>query len=318
MDDESGLPEQFRNDRKKAIQKLSHLIYSPRRDPKVFREKLEEAFFSPFLPHRVEHSEFFVENVSCEMLSPQAYVKNRIIFYVHGGSFLGGSSRSWRTFCASFANECVSRLVIPNYRLAPTFAFPVALEDIQTVFRHLLNQEYATIKNDSGSIQTPKIIIAADSSGASLALALVLNLKENIRRFIKQIVLLSPWVDLSPESIFNTAKKNSDEIISSAAYKRCADLYTYVSNLKNPLVSPLYTSEQSLRDFPPVYIQMGSDEILLADVKRFCEKLKAASVPCTLDVWSGMMHLFQMADEYLTESHLAVRRVGKYVRDNTR
>jgi acetyl esterase/lipase len=317
MDEDSALPEQFRDNRKKAIHKLSHLIYLPKRDPRVFREKLENAFYSPHLPHRVECGKFFVEHIPYEMLSPRAYVKNRIIFYIHGGSFMGGSSRAWRTFCASFANECVARLVIPDYRLAPTFAFPAALEDIQNVFRCLLNQEYAMVRNDSGGIQSPKIIIAADSSGASLALALALNLKESIKQFIRCIVLFSPWVDLSSDSALYKAKKNDDEIINPASYKRSADLYTYVSNLKNPLVSPIYASPQSFQEFPPVYIQMGSREILLADVNRFCQKLKDASIPYTLDVYEGMMHMFQMADEYLAESHLAIERAGQYIRRNT-
>jgi acetyl esterase/lipase len=308
MDTESSMPSQFRDNRKKAIQKLSHLIYSPKRDPQVFRAKLDAAFYSPHVPQRVECSEFFVEHISCDMLSPRAYIKNHIILYVHGGSFMGGSSKAWRTFCASFANECVSRLVIPNYRLAPTHAFPTALEDIQKVFHHIC------LNDDPHTTNPPNFIIAADSAGASLALGLALNLKEKIMSYVKQIVLFSPWLDLSDESIFYTAKKNSDEIINSASYKKCAELYTYLSNLKNPLVSPMYASEQNLQGFPPVYIQMGAKEILLPDAKRFCRKLEDASVPYQLDVWSGMMHMFQMADEYLAESHLAVERVGNYIK----
>ena len=274
----------------------------------MFREKLDEAFYSPHVPQRVEVNEFFVEHIACDLLLPRAYVKNRIILYVHGGSFMGGSAKAWRTFCASFANECVSRLVIPNYRLAPTHAFPTALEDIQKVFHHLC------LNDDPHSTKPPNFIIAADSAGASIALGLVLNLKEKIRSYVKQIVLFSPWLDLSSESTLYTAKKNTDALISSASYKKCAELYTYLSNLKNPLVSPMYASDQNLQGFPPVYIQMGAKEALLPDAKRFCQKLEDAAVPYKLDVWDGMMHMFQMADEYLAESHLAVERVGNYIK----
>jgi acetyl esterase/lipase len=308
MDTESTMPSQFRDNRKKAIRKLSHLIYSPKREPQIFRTKLDEAFYSPYLPQRVECDEFFVDHIACEMLSPRAYIKNRIILYVHGGSFLGGSSKAWRTFCASFANECVSRLVIPNYRLAPTYAFPMGLEDVQKVFHYLCQHELEKTQ------RPPDFIIASDGAGASLALALALNLKEKIRTQVKQVVLFSPWLDLSSASILYTAKKNSDEILNSVSYKKSAESYTYLSNVTNPFVSPIYASEQDLQGFPPVYIQMGEKEILLADAKRFCQKLEAASVPYELDVWDDMMHLFQMADEYLSESHLAVQRVGNYIR----
>jgi acetyl esterase/lipase len=171
----------------------------------------------------------------------------------------------------------------------------------------VFNQEH-------GNQASPEIIIAADSSGASLALALMINLKEHIRKNIKCLALFSPWVDLSPESAVYKSKKNDDPVISNSGYRRSADLYTYTSNLKNPLVSPVYAPEESFRDFPPLFIQMGGKEALLADVERFCNKLKNASVPYILDVWEDMMHMFQMADEYLAESHLAIERVGKYIK----
>lgn len=306
------MPNPFRDDRKQAIKKLRYLIYSSRQSPAVFRKKLDQAFYSPNVPQQVESVEMRVGTVFCEMLTPRVYSKNRLIFYVHGGSFVGGTSKAWRTFCASLAHECAARLVIPNYRLAPAFAFPAAVEDLQDSFRELFNIELAAAKKDM--LLPPELIIVGDSSGASLALALLLNLREQIRMHIKQVVLFSPWVDMSSRSVFYSAKKNlADEIINAASYRTSADLYTYMSNLTNPLVSPVWADPANLRNFPPVYIQMGGAELLLADVERFCDLLKRSNVSYTLDVWENMMHLFQMADEYLVESHLAVKQVGDYV-----
>jgi acetyl esterase/lipase len=312
MDVERLMPSPLRDDRKMAIKKLRHLIYSSRQSPALFRKKLEQAFYAPHLPQQVECREMQVGTVFCDMLTPRAYSKNRLIFYVHGGSFVGGSSRAWRNFCASLAHECAARLVIPNCRLAPAFAFPTAVEDLQIAFRELFNVELAAAKKDM--LLPPELIVAADSSGASLALALLLNMREQVREHIKTVLLFSPWVDLSPRSVFFSGKKNtSDDIINAAAYKTSADLYTYASNLENPLVSPVKADPSSLLNFPPLYIQMGGKELLRADVERFCALLKQANVSYVLDVWEGMMHLFQMADEYLAESHQAVQRIGSYV-----
>ena len=41
--------------------------------------------------------------------------------------------------------------------------------------------------------------------------------------------------------------------------------------------------------------------------------MKKAGSVCELDVWPNMMFMFQMADEYLAASHLAIERVGKLV-----
>jgi acetyl esterase/lipase len=306
MDDEIFIPPpQLGSDRKKAIKKLKCLVYTSKRNPELFREKLDEAFYSAFLPQRVECREFMIQNISCDLLSPNVYMKNRMIVYIHGGSFIGGSSKSWRSFCASLAASCASRVVVANYRLAPSYAFPAACEDVGNVFRDVYEKE---------SGDECDFIIAADGSGASLALALIHKLDEETRRHIKQVVFFSPWLDMSPASCLFAAKKNADEVISTEGYKNSAELYTYISNLTNPLVSPIYIADEMLSGFPSMYIQMGAKEVLLADVERFCAKLKTAGVPYILDVWDNMMHSFQMADEYLAESHLAIERVGNYVK----
>ena len=79
------------------------------------------------------------------------------------------------------------------------------------------------------------------------------------------------------------------------------------------MVSPLLAGDDALQNFPPVFIQMGSKEILLDDAKEFAENLRAAGNECVLDVWPDMMFMFQMADEYLHESHLALDKIGKVV-----
>jgi acetyl esterase/lipase len=82
------------------------------------------------------------------------------------------------------------------------------------------------------------------------------------------------------------------------------------------LVSPLEAPVSLLAGLPPIFIQMGSGELLLADARRFAAKLETAGGNrCTLDVWDSMMHMFQMADTDLAEAHCAIERVGKYIKE---
>jgi acetyl esterase/lipase len=99
--------------------------------------------------------------------------------------------------------------------------------------------------------------------------------------------------------------------------RKSSSIYTYESNTSNPLVSPLLAGDEALKNFPPVFIQMGEKEILLDDAKEFTKNLQAAGNECVLDVWPDMMFMFQMADEYLHESHLALDKVGKVVTEGT-
>lgn len=304
------------DDRKSAIKKLRVLAYSAKQQVEDFRKNIDKKFSCSMLPNHVECSEQNYANIQCDVLIPEMYSLHRIMIYVHGGSFVGGSKAAWREFCASLAAATSCRIVVPEYRLAPAYAFPAAVEDLQSVFRNVFTEEQVACSLDSADGKTqlsPEIIIAADGSGASQAMALILSLRERYRACIKQVILFSPWLSLSPNSALIKNKKARDEVLSSEALRKSGDIYTYSGNLENPMVSPMFMTEEALENFPPVFIQMGGREILLEDAKNFQQILRKAGNVCELDVWPDMMFMFQMADEFLAESHLAVERVGKLV-----
>lgn len=304
------------HDRRAAVKKLRLLVYTPKSDVDAFRNKIEEAYACPILPNHVECSEHMYGGIACDVLAPEIYSSRRIVLYIHGGSFVGGSRASWRGFCARIANKSYSRVVVPEFRLAPSSPFPAAIEDIQSVFRALFTEEQVACSLDSVSSDKsamPELIIAADGSGASIATALLFNLREKYRACISHLILLSPWLDLSDDGRFSEIKKSGDEIISGDTLARCGEVYTYASNLGNPLVSPLESAKELLAGFPPVYIQMGEKELLLGDAKRFAHLLETAGVPCELDVWPGMMFMFPFADDCLWEPHLAIEKIGQKI-----
>ena len=302
--------------RKLAIKKLKLLIYNSKSDVNVFRSKIEEAFYTPFLPNHVECSEHNYGGVKCDVLAPELYSSKRVMLYIHGGSFVGGSRRSWRGFCSMLANKTFSRVVVPEFRLAPAHAFPAAIEDIQNTFRALFTEEQiARSLDNSGRTDSelPEIILGADGSGASIAMALLLNLRERYRKSIRKVIFFSPWLNLSETSYLKSNKKLADEVMSSDCLQKCGDVYTYSSNLSNYLITPVNAAKELIKGLPSFFIQMGEKEILLEDVKTFCNLLSECDVPFTLDVWPNMVHLFQMADEYLKEAHDALDKVSAEV-----
>lgn len=305
------------DDRKSAIKKLRTLVYSSKQQVEDFRKSVDKKFSKVILPNHVECSELEYANIQCDVLAPEIYSLHRIMIYIHGGSFVGGSKQAWRGFCASLAAATSCRIVVPDFRLAPAYAFPAAVEDLQAVFRNVFTEEQVACSLDSSADgrtqESPEIIVAADGSGASQAMALVLSLRERYRSCIKQIILFSPWLSLSPNSSLIKNKKAHDEIVSSEALRKSGDIYTYSGNLENPMVSPIFISEETLQKLPPVFIQMGEKEILLDDAKLFQNVMTKAGNVCQLDVWPDMMFMFQMADEFLAESHLAIEKVGKLI-----
>ncbi len=291
------------NNRSGAIKLLKKLVFTPKSEIETFRKTIEDAFYEPFLPQGVECTEEAINGIQCDVLEPQVFASDRVMLYIHGGSFIGGSRKAWRGFVASIANASSTRVILPEIRLAPQFPFPAALEDVKRVIKSLYTE-------------SPNIIIAADGSGASIALALALSLKGSARQKIKEIVLMSPWLDFSDEAPIYHDKKLKDEILSPDAMRRTGNMYTYASNMTNPLVSPQYIQPSMLEEFPPVYIQMGEKEIIINEVRHFAAILKAGHIKYTLDIWPDMMHMFQMAHEYLDESQRAIDALGLHIKNS--
>lgn len=301
------------NGRKAAVKKLRNLFFYLKSTVKDFRSKMEDTFSSPFLPNNVELTERSIGGVPCDVLSPELYNFKRVILYIHGGCFIGGSRKAYRPFVSSLAFAVAARAVVPEFRLAPTHAYPASVEDVQKVFRALYMEELVANSLDcDGDVQQsrPEIIVMADGSGASIAMALVMSLEHRFRSSIKKIILFSPWLDISTDSKKFTEKKHGDELYSGDAMRRAAELYTFQKNRNIPQVSILKAAKEQLEDFPPVFIQTGEDDFLLDDDEIFERNLMEAGGECKLDVWPDMPAMFELADEYLEEAHVAVDKIG--------
>jgi len=175
-----------------------------------------------------------------------------------------------------------------NYRLAPEHPAPAALEDTLNVWNHLMHLGY-NAKN---------ITVCGDSAGGNLALALGLKLKEEEQPLPRSFVLFSPWTDLTLTSSSNTKNAKPDPILTMEYLKSARKAYDpkgifEETVYKNPYVSPLFGD---YKDFSPVYIQVGSNEILLDDSTNLYEKLSKQHVPVKIDIYEGMWHVFQMCN----------------------
>ena len=295
-------------ERKNAIKKLKAFAFNQKIEISDFREKIDESFSSVFLPNNVALSEKDYGGVPCDVLKPPLFSKNRILLYVHGGAFVAGSRKAYRPFVSSLANAVSCMAIVPEFKLAPSHPFPYALEDVQNVFRILYAEEQ--FKNG-----VPEIIIAADSSGAAIASALILSLRDKFRASIRQVIFFSPWLDLSDSTGILSEKKSQDEIFRSDSIKLVVENYVDSSKLTNPLVSPVHAKRESLLGFPPVFIQCGENEMFLEASKRFRTILSEVGVKCEIDIWENMMPLFQLVDDCLDESHLAIEKIGKMITD---
>jgi acetyl esterase/lipase len=81
----------------------------------------------------------------------------------------------------------------------------------------------------------------------------------------------------------------------------------------DPRVSVLFADKKRL---PPVLVQVGSDETLLADSTRFATSAAASNVRITLEVWPGMIHAFPLWNAQLSDGRRALRHAGLFMRES--
>ncbi len=155
------------------------------------------------------------------------------------------------------------------------------------------------------------IIFAGDSAGGGLSLAAILALKEKGGSLPAAAVCLSPWADLALTGQSHSIKAKAEVILRKETLHEWALCYSGESNLTNPLVSPVYGD---FHGFPPILIQVGSEEILLDDSLLLAEKAKSAGVDVTLKVWDGMWHVWQALGGMLPENKKTFEELGQFVR----
>jgi len=287
---------------KTAGKVLKKAVYSQKIPIKTHRINYDAVFGTFQLPNNVDRQEVDTGTISADMLVPELAIGKRTILYAHGGGFVAGSRLASRNLCASLAHESASKLLLPEYRLSPEYPFPTGMEDLYRSYSWLLHQ----------GVHPTDVIFAGDGAGANLVLSLLQYLRSERIPAPAACIVISPWLNLSCDTLSYTARKSNDPLHTREGLSALALQYTYMSNFTNPRVSPIL-GDFTL--FPPMYIQCGTEEVLLDDAKRLAQKARNAGVPVTLDIHEGMWHLFQTLDCITPTARLAVQKIGKWVRD---
>jgi monoterpene epsilon-lactone hydrolase len=111
------------------------------------------------LPKGVDKESELISNVEGEWITPISFNATRAILYLHGGGYTLCSPATHRGITGSIAQVCKSRILVPEYRLAPEHPFPAALEDALISYRWLLSQGFSPhqIALGGDSAQLPSV-----------------------------------------------------------------------------------------------------------------------------------------------------------------
>lgn len=225
-----------------------------------------------------------------------------VLLYLHGGGYVIGSPQDYRALTADMARSSGLGTLVIDYRLAPEAAFPAAVDDTVAAYRALLDQGFPA----------SSVVLAGDSAGGGLAVAMLVAARDAGLPMPAGAALISPWADLGCTAVSMTTKAAEDPSVTHAGLLRLADHYLQQTPAGHPLASPVHAD---LSGLPPLFIQVGSAEILLDDAMRLAATAAAAGVRVRLDAWPDMVHVWHLFASLLPEARAAIRDAGEFLRD---
>ena len=248
----------------------------------------------PYVLHLVE-----MGKVPLHWISVRRRRTDWVILYLHGGGYVAGSPLTHKGLAGRVAKLTQLQVVLPDYRLAPEHPAPAAFEDACWTHGQLLAKGY----------EANRIILAGDSAGGGLALALMADLCARDSA-PAGLFAFSPWTDLAMTGPSLQSNSKRDSVLPSPRMPDVIDLILGELDPRDPRISPLYA------DFdrpPPVLIQVGQEEILLDDSQRMGAALRRVGGEAMVAEWPGCPHVWHLLDGYLPEARRALEDVAAFV-----
>lgn len=212
------------------------------------------------------------------LLRPQglAATTKGVMLDIHGGGLVMGGGSVCRSMGCLMAKRTELLTYSVDYRMAPDYPYPAALDDCLSAYKALL-QDYPA----------SQIIVGGVSAGGNLAAALMLRARDEGLPLPAGVLLLTPEVDLTESG--DSFQVNCEiDVALKRGLMPINILYADGHDLSEPYLSPLFGDFS--RGFPPTYLQTGTRDLFLSNTVRMHRELYRHNVDTELHVFEAMPH----------------------------
>ena len=220
------------------------------------------------------------------------------VLYIHGGAFVSGSAFGYRANAGALATAAGTGVLVPDFRLAPEHPFPAPLQDCLSAYRWLLKRT-----------DCERLVLAGDSSGASLVLSLLLTLKATDEPLPGAVLLQCPVLDLSLR-LTAAAANDAVAVATNAWLRHITAMYLGEHPADDPIVDPLAAD---LSGLPRMLIQAATGDGRLADAKALAKRARTHGVDARLELFPVDAHGFHLFWSFLPEAADAIEAAGAFV-----
>jgi monoterpene epsilon-lactone hydrolase len=248
-----------------------------------------------------------VAGVPCRWVTAPGARADRVVVYFHGGGFQVGSLDSHLELMSLVSHSSGARVLGVGYRLAPEHRYPAALEDALAVINWL----------EANGFPAGEIALSGDSAGGGLALSLMLALQLRGSPMPAAAYLMSAWTDLGASGESYTTRAALDPIHQRPMIVAMARNYLGGErDPADPLISPLMAPAAQLAALPPMLFQVGERETVVSDSEQFAIKARAAGARVEVQIWRGMIHVFQQFPQELPQAREALAQGGRFLAEH--
>ncbi len=260
-----------------------------------------------------------IANVPCIQFQPNwdlKYFSNTpkhpeiLMIYIHGGGFVGGFVEQGTYFIKAIERRIGCNTIAIDYSLSPEVLFPYAINQIVNVYSEIVKQH-----------KPNKIILAGESAGGNLCLALLLKIKELGLPMPKMGVVASGFLDLTNQTESFVQNEKTDVSLSGNQLTLMAKVYVNgedhkspntTEKFKNPFVSPVYGN---YKGFPPLFFSVCTDELLYSDTLKAVELCKQYKVKHKLIETKECFHAHLIMGDFFQESKLITNELAEYIQN---
>src|SRR6266704_166405 len=221
-----------------------------------------------------------------------------VVLYFHGGVYVIGDAFQAAGLASQVGRRTGAKVISVDYRLAPEYPYPAAVDDALAAYEALLR----------GGTAPSDIAFAGESAGGGLAVATLVNARDHGLPLPAAAFVMSPYADLTLAGATMQTKREVDVLMSRENLQSRVTDYTSGQDAALGLISPIFAD---LSGLPPLIIQAGTHEVLLDDAIRLARQAAIADVQVTLDITPGVPHAFQAYYPILDEAAAALDRAGQ-------
>ena len=228
------------------------------------------------------------------------------LVFFHGGGWVIGNLDSHDVACRKLADEGQLIVIAVDYRLAPEYKFPAAVDDAIAATKWIADNARPL------GIDASRLSVGGDSAGGNLAAVVAISARDGNGPAIAGQLLIYPATEAARTHPSHSEPETSILLTHSVTRWFYDQYLNGAADVDDWRASPARI--KSLTGLPPAYVLTVGADPLRDEGDEYAKRLKEAGVPVTYRTFPGQFHGFFTMGRLLPQANVAAREIGDWLK----